>query len=115
MLEKTPLNYKDRSGVIYVFKYKDKKTDNSWKLATVGLLPTNEAVYAFDEKDEADETETDYSFTEFTQIKLTTETTEREQVKKLIKKLIYSKRKSAAQSYSEDGDYNSFDFSQFKD
>jgi len=115
-LEKVPLSYKERTGAVYVFKYKENKTDNSWKLATVGMLPKDESIYAFDEKATTSEDEVDYNFSEFTQIKLTTETTEKEQVQKLMKKLLYSKRKSAAQFYLEDDDYKNFEMlSQFRD
>ena len=114
-LEKVPLNYKERAGLIYVFKYKDKKTDNHWKLATVGLLPANEQVYSFDETGKKRINEFEYNFSEFTQTKLVAETPEKEQVQKLIKKLVYGKRKSAAQFYTDDNDYNVFDYSQLRD
>lgn len=109
-LEKVPLQYKGRDGFVYVFKYKERKEDNSWKLATAGLLPKEDSVYAFEEKDTARE-ERDYDFTEVSTIKLTTETPEKEQVEKLIKRLLFSKRKSAARFYNEGGRYNDFDYS----
>ncbi len=110
--EKIPLQYKKRDGFIYVFKYKDKKEDNSWKLATVGLLPKDESQYEFDDTLTARET-LDYDFTNTNGTKLTSETPEKEQVQKMLKRLLYSKRKSAARFYS-DGDRYGLDLSNFK-
>jgi uncharacterized protein YbaP (TraB family) len=110
-MEKLPLDYKGRSGYIYVFKYKEKKDDNSWKLATVGLLPKDETVYEFDAKDEKNrDEEFQYDFTDITGTKLTTEIPEKEQLQKLLKKLVYSKRKSAAQFYTEEK-YSDYEYS----
>jgi len=108
-LTKIPLAYKDRSGYVYVFKYKETKADNNWKLATVGLLPKNETGYWFEEKDST--TERDYDFTTLSSTKLAAETPEKEQIQKLVKRLLYSKRKSAAQFYSDEGGYGEGNYS----
>jgi hypothetical protein len=108
-MEKLPLQYKDRSGYVYVFKYKEKKEDNSWKLGTVGLLPKDEAEYEFKDKDEKKEEAQAYDFTDITGTKLAAETSEKEQLQKLLKKLLYSKRKSAAQFYTDSEKYGDVD------
>lgn len=112
-MEKVPLQYKDRDGYIYVFKYKEKKEDNSWKLATVGLLPKNETVYQFEEESDA-RAERSYDFTNVSATKLTSDTPEKEQINGLIKRLLYSKRKSASQFYNEDNRYNDAEFSRVR-
>ncbi|HEY0042730.1 MAG TPA: hypothetical protein VGB71_18775, partial [Flavisolibacter sp.] len=114
-LEKVPLRIKEKEGYVYVFKYKENKNDNSWKLATAGLLPKDETKYYFDENEKDKENDYLYKFTDLSQIKLTTEIPEKEQIQKLIKRLQYAKRKSAAQFYS-DGDSNGyFDYNNFRD
>ncbi|HEX8315030.1 MAG TPA: hypothetical protein VF609_08560, partial [Flavisolibacter sp.] len=110
-MEKMPLTYKERSGYVYVFKYKENKNDNSWKLATVGLLPKDETLYYFSEKDSSKKYDYTYTFTDLTNTKLTNETPEKEQLQKLLKKLQYSKRKSAVQFYSEGSTYGDMDIS----
>jgi hypothetical protein len=112
-MEKVPLQYKDRDGYVYVFKYKEKSEDKSWKLATVGLLPKVDTVFEFEKKGNVRE-ERDYSFTDFTATKLTDETPEKEQVAKLIKRLLYSKRKSALQFYNDENRNKDFDFSRLR-
>jgi hypothetical protein len=108
-MEKVPLKYKTRDGYVYVFKYKEKKEDNSWKLATVGLLPNSDTTFRFEDKVSISE-EADYNFTDVTTTKLSYETPEKEQVDKLVKRLLYGKRKSAAQFYDEGNQYDNHDF-----
>ena len=114
-VQKVPLTYKERSGYVYVFKYKESKNDNNWKLATVGLLPTDETVYRFPKKGTNTRKAFEYNFTDFTNTRLTAEKPEGEQVQALLKKLMYSKRRSAAQFYS-DSRYDDFSMSEmFRD
>ena len=93
-----------------------KKEDNSWKLATVGLLPKDETVYSFNEKEKVKKVDRyslndSYDFTDISGTKLTTETPEKEQLQKLLKKLVYKKRKSAAQFYNEERGYGDYEIS----
>ena len=119
-MEKFPVDYKDRSGYVYVFKYKEKKEDNTWKLATVGLLPKDESLYEFPETKKKPGRRfdyyynNDYDFTNISETKLTTETAEKEHLQKLIKKLVYGKRKSAAHFYIDGERYGDMDFSRMK-
>jgi hypothetical protein len=117
-MDKLPLSYKGREGFVYVYKFKESKEDNSWKLATVGLLPKDPSLYEFNEKGTDKLARLDkhtYDFTKLTQTKLTDETPEAEQLQKLLKKLLYSKRKSAAQFYAENDNYGAFNLNYFKD
>lgn len=104
-VNKLPLDYKGRSGWVYVFKYKESKEDNNWKLATVGLLPKDESLYSFDEEKSGADDDAEDAFTDLTNTKLTTDKSETEQLQTLLKKLLYSKRKSAVQFYAEEGRY----------
>jgi hypothetical protein len=113
-VQKVPLEYKERAGYVYVFKYKNNKADNNWKLVTVGLLPKDETQFSFNDEEELDD-ERKYDFTDLTATKLTTDTSEKEQVEKMIKKLLYSKRKSAAEFYNDNSKYSNFDLPRFKD
>ena len=110
-IKRLPLDYKDRSGYVYIFKYKENKADNNWKLATVGLLPKNETEYSFEQNDE--EYKDEYNFTELSSIKLSSG--EPEQLKKLLKRLVNSKHKSALQFYTEESRYGDYDFMRMRD
>jgi uncharacterized protein YbaP (TraB family) len=111
-LEKLPLQYKDRKGLLYFFKYKDKKEDNSWKIATAGLFPQDSTTLEFGEKGLTKEDE--YNFTELGSTKLSAETPLKEQLEKLRKKLLYSRRKSAAQFYTDSYSYSDMNYARGK-
>lgn len=102
-VDKLPVQYKERNGFVFFFKYKQKKDDNVWKLASVGILPANPEKFEFDKKEKYWE-ELQYDFTGMTGTKIDNETPLKEQLQKALKKLQYSKRNSAARFYSdEDG------------
>ncbi|HEV7333819.1 MAG TPA: TraB/GumN family protein [Flavisolibacter sp.] len=106
-LEKVPVRHKDIDGVVYFFKYKEKKDDNTWKLATAGLYAKDSTVLVLPGAEDDDEGELD--FTRLTGTKLSAETTVREQVEKMVKKLLYSRRNSAVQFYEEEDRYSDVD------
>ena len=108
-LDKLPVRHKDIDGVIYFFKYKEKKDDNTWKLASAGLYPNNSTVLALPGRSTEEEDDGDLDFTRLTGTKLSTETTVREQLEKMLKKLLYNRRNSAVQFYEEDDQYNDVD------
>lgn len=112
-MKKLPLDYKGRGGWVYVFKYKENKTDNNWKLATAGLMPKNEAEYGFNDRDSASKYE--YDFTELSSTKLTNDEPEADQLQKLLKRAVNSKHKSAAKFYAEEGRYGDYDYMRMKD
>lgn len=105
-LDKLPVEFRERKGFVYFFKYKVKKDDNSWKIATVGIVPGDSKQFEFDNKDIRERRL--YNFTEFTNTRLTNESLP-EQLKTVLKKMLYSRRNSAVQFYKDEdrmrGDY----------
>jgi hypothetical protein len=116
-VERIAVQQKDRSGFVYFFKYKQKKDDNNWKLASVGLVPTDPKQFSFDKKLKYYE-EQQYDFTELKETKIDNDTPLKEQIRKALKKMQYSKRNSAAEFYQEGEEYgmnNYFKNMRFKD
>jgi hypothetical protein len=109
-LDKLPMQDRGEEGFVYFFKYKDKKEDFAWKLATAGLYPkdSSQLTYAISRDNGFEE---DDDLTQLTSVKLTSEKSEKEQLEKLCKKLQYSRRKSAAEFYQESSNYSDFEFS----
>jgi hypothetical protein len=101
------LQYKDRNGYIYFFKYRQKKDGNSWKIAMAGIVPSDPAAYEFEKKGTKKE-DYDYSFTEMTGAKIVEDEPTKDQLKKALKRKLYSKRKSGAQFYGEENKYSQF-------
>ena len=87
-LDKLPVNYRDDKGWVYFYKYKDKKDDATWEFASSGIQPEN-----------IKEISTDDAFTSFMQDNLDEEKPFKEQLQKLLKEMLYSKRKSARAFY----------------
>ena len=100
-LDRIPVQQHERSGFVYFFKYKLKKDDNSWKLASVGLVPEDPKEYSFERKERYYE-EMQFDFTDMGNTKLDEETPLKEQLQKALKKMLYSKRNSAAEFYTDD-------------
>lgn len=115
-VDKLPAEVKGKKGLVYFYKYKTKKDDASWKLATVGLVPEDPKQFEF-EKDDKDndrfERYNEYStvsrsdFTGFSTTKIKVDEPLLNQLNKELKKMLYSRRKSAKEFYTkEDGDDN---------
>ena len=108
-LDKLPVQFKERKGYVFFFKYKSKKDDNGWKLASVGIVPENPKQFEFGNEGQNYWQKRQYNFTEFTNTKIDGTTSLQEQLKKALKKMLYSKRNSAAQFYKDEdrmrGDY----------
>ncbi len=119
-VDKLPAEIKGKKGLVYFFKYKNKKDDVSWKLATVGLVPVDSTKFEFDDDDEEKEkpvyslaygdyiNTSRYDFTGFSETKIKTDEPIVKQLNKELKKMLYSKRKSAKQFY-EKTESESFD------
>ena len=114
-IDKLPAELKGKKGYVYFYKYKTKKDDMSWKLATVGLVPLNATSFEFENTGKPD-TDDDYTpasfrlsdyyrydFTSFSDTKIKDDEPLADQLKKTLKKLIYSKRKSAKEFYGKEG------------
>ncbi|HUM65602.1 MAG TPA: hypothetical protein PLV32_07155, partial [Chitinophagaceae bacterium] len=108
-LEKLPATVRNEKGYIYFFKYKSKKDDAFWKLASVGLVPDQPGVYKYKS---APRSTNDYSpyrsrnidpmdYTEFSDTRISDETSLDEQLRKELKRLLYSRRKSAREFYDK--------------
>jgi hypothetical protein len=100
-VDRLPVRHKDRSGYVYFFKYKQKKDDNNWKLASVGIIPNDPKQYSFEKKEKYYE-EQQYDFTGMKDVKLDSETPLKDQLKKSLKRMQYAKRNSAAEFYSDE-------------
>ena len=111
-LDKLPANFKTEQGYIYFFKYKQRKDDVVWKLATVGLVPENPSQFEFDEEDDSDSDDYSvlddaasrnrYDFTAFRDTRLKTDQPVQDQLQKELKRMVYSKRKSAKEFYEKE-------------
>lgn len=99
----------------------------TWKLATVGLVPEDPKQFEFENKDaesrpvfykDAEDAVRDrgYDFTEFSDAKIKDEQGLPEQMRKQLRKLLYSRRKSAEEfygkNYSEGNDSVSEDYTE---
>ena len=120
-IDSLPATVKNKKGFVFFYKYKTKKDDTYWKLATVGLMSQDDRQLNSDDDDEEDDDLQSTSitsgwnfssnrgqivFTEFTDTKIKEETPIREQIEKQLKKILYSKRKSAKMFYNERPDYS---------
>ena len=114
-LDRLPVEYKGKKGFVYFFKVKPKKDDGFWKIATVGLVPEDPQKFEF----ETDKLEwpyfptisniysrlpsyNSYNFTRITDTKIKEDEPLQGQLSKILKKLLYSKRKSAKKFYNDE-------------
>ena len=122
-IDSLPASVKNRKGFVFFYKYKTKKDDLFWKLATAGLLSNDNNQFSYDEEEEGEDEndEIGYTsimsgfnfstdnrkivFTEFTDEKIKEDVPVKEQMEKQLKKILYSKRKSARMFYNEGQDY----------
>ncbi|MCG2616910.1 TraB/GumN family protein [Terrimonas sp. NA20] len=107
-IDKIKATVKGREGWVYFFKYKIKKDDARWGIASVGLISLDSAKYEWEvgpggEKfdEEIDEYGSEYDFTAFSETKLKEDEPEFPQLQQELKKMLYSKRKSAKEFYGQ--------------
>jgi len=106
-LQRLSATTKHHKGFVYFFKYKRKKDDVGWKIATSGLMPADTLKMLFDAPkrtqlfNRGPERASDFNvdFTGFSQEKLNEDQPYTEQLSKLLKKMVYSKHKSASIFY----------------
>jgi hypothetical protein len=116
LLDSLSINYRGKKGWVYFYRYRMKKDDAAWKLATVGLIPQDASRFVFDKKEIDDGAEksviipgghTTYKtdrasgFTEFSDVKIRDDEPLTDQLNRLLKRLVYSKRKSGRMFYNE--------------
>jgi hypothetical protein len=127
-IDSLPASLKNRKGYVFFYKYKNKKEDLSWKLATAGLMSQDNKSFNYDDDNEYEDDEDDIGytsvmsgwnfsraenkivFTEFTDEKIKEDVSLKEQMEKQLKKILYSKRKSAKMFYNEGPDYSDMPF-----
>jgi hypothetical protein len=101
-LDKLPVQFKERNGFVFFFKYRNKKEDNTWRLASVGIIPNDAKQFELDSKKLSYWQEQQYEFTDLSNTKIDNETPVVTQLKKALKKMLYSKRNSALQFYGNE-------------
>jgi len=110
-LDKLPAKFKSEQGYVYFFKYKQRKDDLVWKIATAGLISKDaqhfeiEDTIAFSRKNVTSKkgllsSNESYDFTSFTDTKLTIDEPLSDQLSKELKVMLYSRRKSAKEFYT---------------
>jgi len=103
-LDRLPAEFNSKQGLIYFFKYKEKKDDPLWKIATVGLLPKDTTQFEIKDGSSSDDdyndgTDDEYDFTSFTETKIIENEPVLTQLNTQLKKMLYSRRKSAKEFY----------------
>ena len=106
-------------SLFYFYKYKTKKDDASWKLATVGLVPEDPTQFEFENEDKKENSRYDdydtypgvsrYDFTGFRDTKIRTDEPLASQLNKELKRMLYSRRKSAKEFYSQTDEEESYE------
>ncbi len=99
-LDKTRITYRGKTGHFYFFKYKNKKTDNAWKIATAGMVPADGNTFEFMDKN-GKYIDYDFDFTGFTESKLNDDEPLKPQLQKAMQRQMYAKRKSGEAFYEE--------------
>jgi hypothetical protein len=88
-IDRLPVTYENKKGWVYFFKYKEERDDNYWQFATAGMQP---------EKEDSIDIEND-DFTNVEGRKIAADKPIREQMEKMLKEMLYSKRESASDFY----------------
>ena len=109
-IDKLSAEIRNKRGYIYFFKYKEKKDDLSWKLAATGLISKDPKQFDIDAApfsggDLLSSGNWAYKnpldFTSFTNTKLDYGKSIHEQLSQALRKMLYSRRASAKEFYSE--------------
>jgi Uncharacterized protein conserved in bacteria len=88
-VDKLPVTYQGKKGVVYFFKYKRMRDDAVWQIASVGMQP--------EKPDEIDIE--NYEFTSSEENDLKNDKPVKQQLHEALKEMLYSKRKSASMFY----------------
>lgn len=110
-IDRLPAEVKNKKGYVYFFRYRTKKDDASWKIAMAGLIPEDAAQFEF----EKEETKTgeysfaynnysnlySHNFSGFSDTKIKEEDPVMDQLKKELKRALYSRRNSAKEFYDK--------------
>ena len=109
-LDKLPAKLRSEQGDVYFFKYKQRKDDLVWKIATAGLISKDPKHFDIEDtviskkpvvyKNGFLSYNELYDLTSFTDTKLTADQPLSEQLNKQLKIMLYSHRKSAKEFYN---------------
>ena len=109
--DKLPADANGKKGFIYFFKYKTKKDDATWKLASVGLVPDDPKQFEFDDlaKEKSgryfeynnSSNSSRYDFTFYSNTRIKPNESLGVQLNKELKRMVFSKRKSAKEFYDK--------------
>jgi hypothetical protein len=102
LLDKLPVSYKNKKGMVYFYKFKNKKEEKNWKIITYGLQPEN--VKEFNDDNDDFVTDNSYSYGRSNIIKLDETITVKDQLQKIIRTTLYKMHSSAAQFYDNNYD-----------
>ncbi|MGC4039194.1 MAG: TraB/GumN family protein [Chitinophagaceae bacterium] len=101
-IDSLPATVKQYKGMVYFFKYKQKKDDDVWKIASAGLVPEDPARFEFDDVND----ESIY-FNEMSDTKIKEDEPIAGQLQTALKKLLYLTHSSAKEFYDkEDSRYD---------
>jgi uncharacterized protein YbaP (TraB family) len=103
LLDKLPVSYKDKKGMVYFFKYKNKKEEKKWKIVSFGLQPEN--ANEFDDDNEDFIATGSYSRYGREEEDILDETKPvKEQLQKILKTTLYKMHRSAARFFEFNND-----------
>ncbi|MGC4104528.1 TraB/GumN family protein [Ferruginibacter sp.] len=108
LLDKVPVTYKNKKGVVYFFKYKNKKEEKKWKILSFGMQPEN--AKEFDDDNDDFTSSSSYSYYRSSSNKLDETKPVKEQLQQLMKTMLNKMHSSAAQFYGNDYDSDDKDF-----
>ena len=115
-LQKMETTYREKQGLIYFYKYKDKKDDPDWKIAYSGIMSPEEKKYYFiSAKEKYDKyvltgNYDPYDISSFTDLKLTEDKPVEKQLKKVVKRLQYAATRNAEFFYQTENGYSYTDY-----
>ncbi|MFZ9386926.1 MAG: TraB/GumN family protein [Chitinophagaceae bacterium] len=112
-LERLPVTHHGQKGFIYFFRYKKKKDDFTWKLATVGLVPEDPSLFEFENPGKTDPALIDdpfadnlprhaLDFTSLSETKLNPGKAIHEQLTLELRRMLYARHKSGKEFYKEE-------------
>ncbi len=99
-LDKLPVTYKGKKGLVYFYKYKNKKEDKKWKITSFGMQP--ETGKDIDEDNDDFTSAGGYSYGREEEDKLDETKPVKEQLQQLLKTMQYKMHRSAARFYDAD-------------
>ena len=100
LLDKLPVVYNNKKGVVYFFKYKNRKEEKSWKIVSYGMQPEN--INEFNSDNYEFTSANIYYYGKNEERKLDETMPVKKQLQQLLKIMLYKMHSSAAQFYDND-------------